>query len=106
LEGDLNRVVSAVKAWLDLQGNARWLMVYDNYDNPRISNDSNHSTVDIRQYLPESDHGTVIITTRSARVSQGRRIQVQKLTALEDGLKILANTSRRENIENSMLRKY
>jgi hypothetical protein len=106
LEGDLNRVVSAVKIWLDLQGNARWLMVYDNYDNPRISKNSGRSTVDIRQYLPESDHGSVIITTRSARVSQGRRIQVQKLTALEDGLKILANTSRRENIKNGMLRKY
>jgi hypothetical protein len=106
LEGDLNRVVSAVKAWLNLQGNACWLMVYDNYDNPRIFNDSNRLTVYIRQYLPESDHGTVIITTRSAQVSQERRIQVQKLTALEDRLKISANTSRQENIENSMLRKY
>jgi ATP/maltotriose-dependent transcriptional regulator MalT len=34
LEGDLDRVASAVKAWLDVQGNARWLRVYDNYDNP------------------------------------------------------------------------
>ncbi|KAF2727806.1 hypothetical protein EJ04DRAFT_450658 [Polyplosphaeria fusca] len=74
LEGDLNRVVSAVKAWLDLPGNARWLMVYDNYDNPRISKNSDRSTVDIRQYLPESDHGSIIITTRSARVTQGRSI--------------------------------
>ncbi|ORY08542.1 hypothetical protein BCR34DRAFT_569819 [Clohesyomyces aquaticus] len=100
LEGDLNRVVNAVKVWLDVQGNTRWLMIYDNYDNPRISNYSNHLTVDVRQYLPESDHGSIIITTRSARVTQGQRLHVQKLAGLEDGLKILANMSGREGIEN------
>ncbi|KAF2688995.1 HET-domain-containing protein [Lentithecium fluviatile CBS 122367] len=67
LEGDLDRAVSAVKAWLNLPGNARWLLIYDNYDNPRISNKSDRST---------------------------------KLAGLEDGLKILANMSRREGIEN------
>ncbi|KAF2732125.1 HET-domain-containing protein, partial [Polyplosphaeria fusca] len=100
LEGDLDRVVSAVKAWLDLQGNARWLLIFDNYDNPRISNKSDRSTIDIRQYLPESDQGLIIITTRSARVTQGRRLHVQKLAGLEDGLKILSNTSGREGVAN------
>ncbi|OAL46248.1 HET-domain-containing protein [Pyrenochaeta sp. DS3sAY3a] len=100
LAGDLDRVASAVKTWLDLQGNARWLLVYDNYDNPRLSTNSDSSTVDIRQYLPESDHGSIIVTTRSARVTQGRRLHIQKLTGLEDGLKILANMSGREGIED------
>lgn len=106
LEGDLDRVVSAVKAWLNLPGNARWLMVYDNYDNPRISGSSNPSTVDIRRYLPESDQGSIIITTRSARVTQGERLHVQKLVGLEDGLKILANMSGRKGIGNGMLYVY
>ncbi|KAF2491466.1 hypothetical protein BU16DRAFT_565165 [Lophium mytilinum] len=65
-----------------------------------ISNDSDCSAVDVRRYLPESDHGSIIITTRSARVTQGRRLQVQKLTGTEDGLKILSNMSGREGIEN------
>jgi hypothetical protein len=103
LEGDLDRVVSAVKAWLNLQGNARWLLIYDNYDNPRTSDGSDPSTVDICQYLLESDQGSIIITTRSARVTQGRRLHVQKLTGLEDGLKILANMSGREGVENGVL---
>lgn len=102
LEGELEQVVDAVKAWLDVQGNARWLLIYDNYDNPWIANKSDCSTVDIRQYLPESDQGSIIITTRSARVTQGRRLHVQKLTGLEDGLKILANTSGREGITNGV----
>ncbi|KAF7512688.1 hypothetical protein GJ744_000255 [Endocarpon pusillum] len=100
LEGDLDRMVTAVKTWLDLQDNARWLMVFDNYDNPRTPGSSDRSTVDIRRYLPESDHGSIIITTRSARVTQGQRLHIQKLTGLEDGLKILANMSGRESIEN------
>ncbi|KAF7505091.1 hypothetical protein GJ744_001310 [Endocarpon pusillum] len=100
LEGDLDRMVNAVKTWLDHQDNARWLMVFDNYDNPRTPGSSDRSTVDIRRYLPESDHGSIIITTRSARVTQGQRLHIQKLTSLEDGLKILANMSGRESIEN------
>ncbi|KAJ4291761.1 hypothetical protein N0V90_009656 [Kalmusia sp. IMI 367209] len=100
LEGNLDRVVSAVKAWLNLRDNTRWLMIYDNYDNPRDSRYSDRSTVDVRQYLPESDQGSVIITTRSANVTQGQRLHIQKLTGLDDGLKILSNMSRRGDIED------
>jgi hypothetical protein len=102
LEGDLDQVVSAVKAWLDLRDNTSWLMIYDNYDNPRTSSYSDSSTVDVRQYLPASDQGSVIITTRSATVTQGWRLHVQKLTGLEDGLQILSNMSRRRNIRDGM----
>jgi hypothetical protein len=106
LEGDLDQVVSAVKAWFDLRDNTRWLMIYDNYDNPRTSNTSDPMTVDVRQYLPESDQGSIIITTRLASVTQGRRLHVQKLTDLEDGLKILSNMSGREGIENGTVLKF
>ncbi|KAF1959942.1 HET-domain-containing protein, partial [Byssothecium circinans] len=100
LEGDLDQLVSAVKVWLNLPDNTRWLMIYDNYDNPRTSNNSDRSTVDVRRYLPESNQGSIIITTRSASVTQGQRLHVQKLTGLEDGLKILSNMSGREGVEN------
>lgn len=106
LEGDLDRVVNAVKAWLNLRDNTRWLIVYDNYDNPRTANYSDRSTVDVRRYLPESDQGSVVITTRSASVTQGRRLHVQKLTGLEDALKILSNMSGRKDIEDGMLIRY
>jgi len=100
LDEDLDQVVSAVKAWLDLQKNTRWLMIYDNYDNPRTPSNPDGSAVDIRQFLPRSDHGSIIITTRSAQVSQGRRIHVQRLSSIQDGLKILSNTSKRKSIRN------
>ena len=99
LDGNLDQVVTAVKTWLNLQKNTRWLMIYDNYDNPRTGN-LDHSAVDIRRFLPRANHGSIIITTRSAQVSQGHRIHVQKLRNIHEGLEILSTTSKRENVEN------
>jgi hypothetical protein len=99
---DLDQVVYAVKAWLDLQKNTRWLIIYDNYDNPKIPGNLDHSVIDIRQFLPRSDQGSTIITTRSSRVSQGRRVYVQKLLDVKEGLEILSNTSGRKDIAEGM----
>jgi hypothetical protein len=86
------------KAWRDLQKNTHWLIIYDNYDNPKIHGNLDRSAVDIRQYLPRSDQGSIIITTWSSRVSQGCRVHVQKLLDIKEGLEILLNTSRRKDI--------
>lgn len=102
LDDDLGQVVSAVKAWLDFPQNTRWLMIYDNLDNPKTPNNPDGSAVDIRQFLPQSDHGSVIITTRSSQVRLGERINIQKLPEIRDGLEILLNTSGRKNIEQGM----
>jgi hypothetical protein len=103
LNGNLDQVVTAVKTWLGLQRNTRWLMIYDNYDNPRVPGNLDRLAVDIRGFLPRADHGSIIITTRSAQVSQGCRIHVQKLPNIHEGLEILSNTSKRENIEKGRL---
>jgi hypothetical protein len=103
LNGNPDQVVTVVKTWLGLQRNTRWLMIYDNYDNPRVPGNLDSLAVDIRKFLPRADHGSVIITTRSAQVSQGYRIHVQKLPNIYESLKILSNTSKRENIENGRL---
>jgi hypothetical protein len=102
---NLDQVVHAVKAWLDLQKNTRWLMIYDNHDNPQTSGNADSSTIDIRRFLPGSNHGSIIITTRSAQVKQGRRLHIQKLLDVQEGLKILSNTSGRKDIQSGMLKR-
>ena len=102
LEGNLDQVVNGVKTWLDLQDNTRWLIIYDNYDNPRFSGNPDSSAVNVRRFLPCSDHGSIIITTRSSQVNQYQRIHVQKLPNIQEGLQILSNTSGRKGIENGM----
>jgi hypothetical protein len=100
---NLDQVIYAVKAWFDLQKNIRWLMIYDNYDNPKIPGNLDRSAVDIRQLLPQSDQGLIIITTRSSRVSQGRRVHVQKLLNVKEGFEILSNMSGRKDITKGIL---
>lgn len=95
---DLDQVVYAVKAWLDLQENTGWLTIYDNYDNPKIPSNLDRLAVDIRQFLPHSDQGSIIITTRSSQVSQGSHVHVQKLLDVKAGIEILSNTSRQKDI--------
>jgi ATP/maltotriose-dependent transcriptional regulator MalT len=96
LKDNPNAITGAVKNWLSLPGNTRWLLVYDNYDNPKIPNNTDPAAVDIRKYLPEDYQGSVIITTRSTQVTVGRRIHIKKLDDVQDSLKILASSSRRE----------
>src|SRR5262249_7341004 len=35
-ESNLDGVVNAVNAWLSIRTNTRWLIIYDNYDNPKL----------------------------------------------------------------------
>jgi hypothetical protein len=114
---DLDEAVEAVKRWLELPGNDRWLVVCDNYDNPRMdrkgkgepSEEVNEETdmngdanvtkaYDIRPFLPESHHGAVLVTTRSVRVQIGRRIPLGKLKNSNDSLAILSQTSGRHGL--------
>ena len=103
LEGSAVRVAEAVTSWLKLVGNTRWLLIFDNYDNPKIPGLISLDVVDLSQYIPDCDHGCILVTTRSSRVDLGSRIHIQKLTKVEEGLSILSNTSGRVGLENGRI---
>ncbi|KAN0073071.1 HET domain containing protein [Elaphomyces granulatus] len=100
IKENVDEVIDAVKAWLSLPNNMRWLMIYDNYDNPKLAGNTDPAAVDICKYLPESYQGSVIITTRSSEVKIGHRIRIRKLEDVCDSVKILSNVSRREGLED------
>lgn len=97
---NLDEVVDTVKAWLSLPNNTRWLMIYDNYDNPKLPGRTDPAAVNIRRYLPESYQGSIVITTRSSQVKNGHVIHVRKLKELRDSVEILSNVSRREGLRD------
>ncbi|KAH6702778.1 hypothetical protein BKA61DRAFT_740375 [Leptodontidium sp. MPI-SDFR-AT-0119] len=97
---NLDEVVNAVKAWLSLPNNTRWLMIYDNYDNPKLPGKTNPAAVDIEMFFPESYQGSIIITTRSSQVRIGHLLQIRKLGDVRDGLEILSTVSRRQELIN------
>jgi hypothetical protein len=103
LEGSASRVAEAVISWLRLAGNTRWLLIFDNYDNPKVTGSTSPDVVDLSQYIPDCDHGYILVTTRSSRVDLGSRVHIQKLTKIEEGLAILANTSGRVELAKGMI---
>jgi hypothetical protein len=98
IKENLDEVIDAVKEWLSLPNNTRWLMIYDNYDNPKLPGNTDPAAVNIRKFLPESYQGSVIITTRSSQVEIGHPIRIRKLEDVLDSVKILSNASRREGL--------
>jgi hypothetical protein len=119
---DPSKIVEAVQWWLDDPINDRWLLIYDNYDDPLFSSNAtggslvrserndpseaqgleegaNSKAFDIQPYLPKVDHGAIIVTTRSSVVNLGQRIKLSKLQDISDSLEILAVTSCRENLK-------
>ncbi|KAN0084763.1 HET domain containing protein [Elaphomyces granulatus] len=98
IKENFDEVIDAVKEWLSLPNNTRWLMIYDNYDNPKFPGNTDPAAVDIREFLPESYQGSVIVTTRSSEVKIGHRIRIRKLEDVRDSLKILSTASRREGL--------
>ena len=96
-------VVDAVKCWLANAKNTRWLMIYDNYDNPKLRSNKDPTAVDLRRFLAEADHGSIIITTRSSQVKLGHRIRVDKLKEIRDSLEILSHSSGRRSVPDGKL---
>ena len=69
--------------------NIHWLIVFDNYDNPRMAGNADPAAVNIRRFLPKADHGTLVMTTRSSRVEIGHPVRLRKLNDLGERVKIL-----------------
>lgn len=97
-----DEVVDAVKAWLSLLNNTRWLLLYDNDDNPQLPNSTDPTAVNIRLFLPESWQGSVIITTRSSQVKIGYQIQIKKIEDIHQSLEVLLTTSKRGGTMHGM----
>jgi len=76
-EPEEQHVVSAVKQWFSAPGNTNWLLVFDNLDDADL--------VNIEEYIPLCNHGTVIITSRRREcMRQGRRgLEVQEMHHME-----------------------
>jgi hypothetical protein len=67
---DLEAAVRDVLSWLARSDNTAWLLVFDNVDGEYSSKGSNDDAYDIRRYFSGADHGSVLVTTRLARLEQ------------------------------------
>lgn len=89
------QVLARFLEWLSRSGNTRWLLIFDNYDEP--------DEFDIAKYCPYAAHGSVILTTRLPDYVHlsSERIRLQPLNNIEDSLEILQKRSRRQDVRTS-----
>jgi hypothetical protein len=96
---DEDQLCAQISLWLSKLENSRWLLIFDNYDDP--------NQYQIEQYYPFVVHGSIIITTRKLDCVNGHQIKVQPMINDEDSLNILATRSGRPDVslgnDNSLI---
>ncbi|KAL7922148.1 purine and uridine phosphorylase [Trichoderma austrokoningii] len=119
------KIVEAVKKWFDEPVNNSWLIIYDNYwrIDPSLVGTKGHNTslvlkedveginpisptkgaatetFDLREYLPETDHGAVVVISPASLGELGDVIHIGEFEHLKDSIAILASASYREYIK-------
>ncbi|KAE8341959.1 hypothetical protein BDV24DRAFT_162839 [Aspergillus arachidicola] len=94
LEG--NEAVRRTREWLSDPQNSKWLLIFDNYDNP--------SDFKLDSYYPPAAHGAIIITTRQADQVTGRTglLEIKPFQSVDNSLTILQTRSKRENLASDL----
>ena len=90
------RIVQQMRQWFSRPENDRWLVVYDNHDNPCIPGNTSNTSYNIRDYFPHRGHGSILITTRSPGLGFAKQLVLKKLDDLDQSLSILSTRSGRE----------
>ena len=92
-EVTLDAIVRGMKKWLDMRGNHRWLLIYDNVDNPKIPDNKRANAYDIQSCFPQAHQGSILVTTRWKSLTIGHLIEVAKLSKVEDSISLLRKRS-------------
>lgn len=77
--------------WLSDKENTRWLLIFDNYDEP--------GQYPIERYYPYASHGTIIVTTRRPDLVAGKELRLQPLQEIKQSLEILETRSGRADVK-------
>ena len=78
--GDVNSVVRDMLGWLSIADNSNWLLIVDNVDRDDQRREEDAEAYNVEEYLPDADHGSVLITTRLWHLGQlGERWEVRKV---------------------------
>ena len=94
---DIVEKANAVLRWLALEGNRRWLVVFDNVDRDYRAEVEDSQAYDIKSFFPGPDQGSILITTRLPHLGLlGRTTHVPRVND-EQAFQILT--------ENSLLRR-
>lgn len=76
---NLDRVIAVIKQWFSLRENTRWMLIFDNIDNLKLSDIENSQAYDIELYFSEVHQEFILIITRSSHLKIDKIVLVKKL---------------------------
>jgi hypothetical protein len=89
-EAEERRITEAMREWLAIERNERWLLILDNYDDI--------GAVNIHNILPTCDVGHVIITSRRGDLqSVGRTLEIDEIDE-KSGISLLLKSANKEGV--------
>lgn len=97
-----SKQIEKVRRWLSEASNDQWLIIFDNYDDPSLPNIRSQTGFDIRQFFPARAHGSVLITTRSSKLTFSKTLKLQKLQDLDACIAVLSQRSGRDMVEGKV----
>ncbi|KAH0591637.1 hypothetical protein MHUMG1_10629 [Metarhizium humberi] len=82
-----------VLRWLALEGNSRWLIIFDNIDQYSPTNIANSDADNIGEFFPPADHGSILLTSRLQKLTElGKSFPINKLDP-DDAIELLMQSS-------------
>jgi hypothetical protein len=88
--------IDQIRRWLSEPGNDRWLLVFDNYDDPHLPGIRSPTGYNIRPFFPTRSQGSIIITSRSTKLTFSKQLKLQKLENVNTSVAILSQRSGRD----------
>lgn len=80
--------------WLALEGNSRWLLIFDNIDQYSPVNTATSDVYDIGEFFPTADHGSILLTSQLQRLTElGKSFQLNRLDS-KDTMQLLLQSTR------------
>ncbi|CAI7639609.1 unnamed protein product [Penicillium glandicola] len=92
-EGVVEQRARYMLRWLALEGNSRWLIIFDNIDQYSPFNSAADRGYDIAEFFPKADHGSILITSRLQTLNElGKSFPVHRLDS-HNSIELLLQSS-------------
>jgi len=88
--------IDKVRRWLSEPGNDQWLLIFDNYDDPHLPGIRSPTGYNIQSFFPTRSQGSIIITSRSTKLTFSKQLKLQKLENVNTSVAILSQRSGRD----------
>ena len=82
---DFDAIIENVLKWFSRPSNNKWLLIFDNVDREYSAQSEDPEAFDFKEYLPDADHGSILITSRLAgmRHLAGSNIRLEPFDELQ-----------------------